>query len=57
MELREASDCDLVNYYKSLHKLNEDYERLWGQLKELEEAALPIARLLVPHRADPRLLH
>jgi hypothetical protein len=57
MELREASDCDLVNYYKSLHKLNEDYERLWGQLKELEEATLLIARLLVPHRADPRLLH
>jgi hypothetical protein len=46
-----------VNYYKSLHKLNEDYERLWGQLKELEEATLLIARLLVPHRADPRLLH
>jgi hypothetical protein len=49
MELRIASDCDLVNYYKSLQKLNEDCEKLRGQLKELEEAALPIARLLVPH--------
>jgi hypothetical protein len=35
MELRIASDCDLVNCYKSL--------------QELEEATLPIARLLVPH--------
>jgi hypothetical protein len=32
-----------------MQKLNEDYERLRGQLKELEEATLPIARLLVPH--------
>jgi hypothetical protein len=31
-----------------LQKLNEDCERLRAQLKELEEAALPIARLLVP---------
>jgi hypothetical protein len=49
MELRIASDRDLVNYYKSLRKLNEDCEKLRAQLKELEEAALPIARLLVPH--------
>jgi hypothetical protein len=49
MELREASDRDLVNCYKSLQKLNEDCEKLRGQLKELEEAALPIGRLLVPH--------
>jgi hypothetical protein len=49
MELRIASDRDLVNYYKSLQKLNEDCEKLRAQLKELEEAALPIARLLVPH--------
>jgi hypothetical protein len=49
MELRETSDCDLMNCYKSLQKLNEDCERLRGQLKELEEAALPIARLLGPH--------
>jgi hypothetical protein len=49
VELRIASDRDLVNYYKSLQKLNEDCEKLWGQLKEFEEAALPIARLLVPH--------
>jgi hypothetical protein len=27
---------------------------LWGQLKELEEAALPIARLLVPHLGGPK---
>jgi hypothetical protein len=28
MELRIASDRDLVNYYKSLQKLNEDCEKL-----------------------------
>jgi hypothetical protein len=55
MELREASDRDLVNCYKSLQKLNEDCEKLRGQLKELEEAALPIARLLVPHRDRPKI--
>jgi hypothetical protein len=55
MELHEASDHDLVNCYKSLQKLNEDYERLRGQLKELEEAALPIARLLVPHPGGPKI--
>jgi hypothetical protein len=55
MELREASDRDLVNCYKSLQKLNEDCERLRGQLKELEEAALLIARLLVPHPGGPKI--
>jgi Tfp pilus assembly protein PilO len=55
MELRIASDRDLVNCYKSLQKLNEDYEALRAQLKELEEAALPIARLLVPHPSDPKI--
>jgi hypothetical protein len=55
MELRIASDCDLVNCYKSPQKLNEDCERLRGQLKELEEAALPIARLLVPHLGGPKI--
>jgi hypothetical protein len=49
MELRIASDRDLVNCYKSLQKLNEDCEKLRAQLKELKEAVLPIARLLVPH--------
>jgi hypothetical protein len=49
MELRIALDRDLVNCYKSLQKLNKDCEKLRGQLKELEEAALPIAMLLVPH--------
>jgi hypothetical protein len=49
MELHIASDRDLVNCCKSLQKLNEDCEVLWAQLKELEEAALPIARLMVPH--------
>jgi hypothetical protein len=49
MELREASDLDLMRCYKSLQKLNEDCEKLWASLKELEEVALPIARLLVPH--------
>jgi hypothetical protein len=55
MELRIATDRDLVNCYKSLQKLNEDCERLRGQLKELEEAALPIARLLVPHPGEPKI--
>jgi hypothetical protein len=55
MELREALDRDLVNCYKSLQKLNEDCKRLCNQLKELEEAALPIARLLVPHPGGPKI--
>jgi hypothetical protein len=55
MELREALDRDLVNCYKSLQKLNKDYEELRGQLKELEEATLPIARLLVPHPDGPKI--
>jgi hypothetical protein len=55
MELRIASDHDLVNFYKSLQKLNEDCETLRAQLKELEEAALPIARLLVPHPGGPEI--
>jgi hypothetical protein len=55
MELRIASDCDLVNYYKSLQKLGVDCEKFWGHLKELEEAALPIARLLVPHPGGPKI--
>jgi hypothetical protein len=54
-ELRIASDRDHVNCYKSLQKLNEDCEKLQGQLKELEEAALPIARLLVPHPGGPKI--
>jgi hypothetical protein len=55
IELRIASDRDLVNCYKSLQKLDEDCERLRAQLKELEEAALPIARLLVPHPGGPKI--
>jgi hypothetical protein len=55
MELRITSDCDHVNCYKSLQKLNEDREKLRGHLKELEEAALPIARLLVPHPGGPKI--
>jgi hypothetical protein len=55
MELRIASDRDLVNCYKSLQKLGEDCEKLRGQLKELEEAALPVARLLVPHPGGPKI--
>jgi hypothetical protein len=35
--------------------LNEDCEKLRAQLKELEEAALPIARLLVPHPGGPNI--
>jgi hypothetical protein len=55
MELRIASDRVLVNCYKSLQKLGEDCEKLRGQLKELEEAALPIARLLVPHPGGTKI--
>jgi hypothetical protein len=55
MELWIASDRDLVNCYKSLQKLGEDCEKLRGQLKELEEAALPIARLLVPHPGGSKI--
>jgi hypothetical protein len=55
MELQEASDRDLFNYYKSLQKLNEDCEKLRGQLKELEQATLPIARLMVPHPGRPKI--
>jgi hypothetical protein len=55
MELCIASDRDLVNCYKSLQKLNEDCEKLRAQLKELEEAALSIARLLVPHPGGPKI--
>jgi hypothetical protein len=55
MELRIASDRDLVNCYKSLQKLNEDCETLRAQLKELEEVALPITRLLVPHPGGPKI--
>jgi hypothetical protein len=55
MELRIASYRDLVNCYKSLHKLNEDCKKLRAQLKELKEAALPIARLLVPHPGGPKI--
>jgi hypothetical protein len=55
MELRITSDHDLVNCYKSLQKLNEDCEKLRAQLKELEEAALPIARLLMPHPGGPKI--
>jgi septal ring factor EnvC (AmiA/AmiB activator) len=55
MELRISSDHDLVNCNKSLQKLNEDCEALRAQLKDLEEAALPIARLLVPHPDSPKI--
>jgi hypothetical protein len=55
MVLRIASDRDLVICYKSLQKLNEDCEKWQGQLKELEEAALLIARLLVPHSGGPKI--
>jgi hypothetical protein len=55
MELRIASDRDLANDYKSLQTLGEDCVKLRDQLKELEEAALPIARLLAPHPGGPKI--
>jgi hypothetical protein len=53
MELHEASN--LVCCSESLQKLNEDCENLRAQLKELEEVALPITRLLVPHPGGPKI--
>jgi hypothetical protein len=38
-----------------LQKLNEDCEAPQAQLKEHEEAVLPIARLLVPHSGGPKI--
>jgi hypothetical protein len=55
IELRITTDRDLINCYKLLRKLNEDCEGLRAQLNELEEAALPIARLLVPHPGGPKI--
>jgi hypothetical protein len=55
VDMKNLSDRDLVNCYKSLQKLNEDSEKLRAQLKELEEAALSIARLLVPHSGWPKI--
>jgi hypothetical protein len=55
MELQISSDRDLVNCYKSLQNLNEDCEKLRAHLKELEEAVVPIARLLVPHPGGPKI--
>jgi hypothetical protein len=55
MELRIALDRDLVNCYRSVQKLGEDCEKLRGQLKKLEEAALAITRLLVPHPGRPKI--
>jgi hypothetical protein len=57
MELRIASDRDLVNCYKSLQKLNEDCEKLRGQLKELEEAHFPLQGCWCLIRAGRRFLH
>jgi hypothetical protein len=55
MELRIASDRDFVNCYKSLLKLNKACKKLRAQLNELGEAALLIARLLVPHPGGPKI--
>jgi hypothetical protein len=39
----------------NLDRLNKDCEALRAQLRDLEEAALPIARLLVPHPGGPKI--
>jgi hypothetical protein len=41
MELRIALDRDLVNYYKSLQKLNEDCKKLWGSSRNLKKPHFP----------------
>jgi hypothetical protein len=56
MELRIASDRDLVNCYKSLQKLNENCEKLRAQLKELEEAHFPLRGYWCLIRAGRRQL-
>jgi hypothetical protein len=55
MELHEAFDIDHVRCYKSLQKLNEYREKLRATPKDLEEVALPITRLLVPHPGGPNI--
>jgi hypothetical protein len=42
MELREASDRDLVNCYKSLQKLNEDCEKLRANSRSLKKPHSPL---------------
>jgi chromosome segregation ATPase len=37
MELREASDRDLVNCYKSLHELHKDWEKLAANSRSLKK--------------------
>jgi hypothetical protein len=57
MELRIASDRDLVNCYKSLQKLNEDCEALRAQLKVLKKPRCRSQDSWFLIRAAPRSLH
>jgi hypothetical protein len=57
MELRIASDRDLVNCYKSPQKLGEDCEKLRGQLKSLKKSRCPSVGCWYLTRAVQRLLH
>jgi hypothetical protein len=56
MELRIASDRDLVKCYKSLQKLGEDCEKLRGQLKDLKKPHFPLQACWCLIRAGRRLL-
>jgi hypothetical protein len=55
IEIQQATDVNLVRCMQSLQKLNKDCEKLLVSLKELEEAVLPITKLVVPHVAGTQL--
>jgi hypothetical protein len=57
MELRIASDRDLVNCYKSLQKLNEDCEKLRDNSKNLKKPHFPLQGCWCLIWAGRRLLH
>jgi hypothetical protein len=54
MELRIASDRDLVNCYKSLQKLNKDREKLRGSSRNSKKPRSPSRGYWCHTRADQR---
>jgi hypothetical protein len=57
MELRIASDRDLVNCYKSLQKLGEDCEKLRVNSRRLKKPRCPSLGCSYLTQADQKLLH
>jgi phosphoenolpyruvate carboxylase len=55
IEIWQATNVDHVRFMQSLQKLNKDSKKMRASLKELEEAALPIAKLLDPHVVGTQL--